>query len=184
MSVLSFVADRITITEPVSTDAPWSPRAGVEPVDGVSSGPTDGNPPDDTPPSPRSAVVVVDGEGCAHCRDTGDTSDGRPCWKCGGRGYFRLPPEQVRRLTEPCQTAAASLSDPHAGHDCRDGRPTFTLHQRFVEATRCVDAHPFDHRHCSANTHERVVDLGSGWVVTDVQPCDDGSFAVSCEQAF
>ena len=97
--------------------------------------------------STRSAVIVVDG------------------------------PEQVRRLTEPCDTCWGNQVEPLLDKDgdlagwsddpcpdCRDGKPTFRLN-RLVPGFKHIKT-----------------ELGGGWVITDVQPRDDGMFAVFAEQ--
>jgi len=106
------------------------------------------------------------------------------------------PPEQVRRLTEPCQTCDGKGQEPcgqepeahYNGDDCfygcnaefmvlcpqcRGGKPTFTLHQR-------CDCGGSDA--CLERCENGVVDLGDGWTITDVQQRDGGKFVVFAEQ--
>ena len=188
MTTLTVDADQITITEQAFTFGEPCPDrrhylmrpCGANPLglrhnnvhDDVRCRERCSNAPDGarrliTGSTPRSAVIVMDAAGCAHCHETGDTSDGRPCWKCNGRGYHDRPPEQVRRLTEPC---GHFDWEPAAGYGrscaiCHDGKPTFT-----------IDVYPSDW------TENWRHDLGDGWIITDVLPRADNQYAILCEQ--
>jgi len=143
--------------------------------------------------TPCSAVIVMDGEGCAHCRDTGDTSDGRPCWKCNGRGYHDRPPEQVRRLNGPCSMCGGEYDEAFQWRDwqtveriqdcpdCHNGKPTFTLHQRCEHGMTQALAISRG-AVCSKCRNNGVIDLGDGWIITDVLPRADNQYAILCEQ--
>ena len=141
----------------------------------------------------RSAVIVMDGERC-ECNG-GLHEQGRcaAAWPVMP-GEATYPPEQVRRLTEPCETCKGRG---YVGHDslmtsttwkacphCYDGKPTFTLHQRVIEP------HKYTEKSARARLQRRrenddelfmiemdgdwytgrFIDLGDGWVITDVLP--------------
>ena len=130
----------------------------------------------------RSAVIVMDGECHGHCG---------PHMDCTGTTATSMP-EQVRRLTEPCQTCDGTTDVycadddvfPDFCTDCRDGKPTFTLHQRVIEP------HKYTEKSARARLQRRrenddelfmiemdgdwytgrFIDLGDGWVIRDVLP--------------
>ena len=83
------------------------------------------------------------------------------------------PPEQVRRLTEPCETCKGRG---YVGHDslmtsttwkacpdCHNGKPTFTLHQ--TKPWPWVDE--------DGDEAIQTIHLGDGWAITDVLPIYD-----------
>ena len=142
---------------------------------------------------PRSAVIVMDGEMqeitepvtrkiASVSRDNRDVLGG----DITVRSALTSMPEQVRRLTEPCQTCKGRG---YVGHDslmtsttwevcpagCHEGKPTFTLHQRCVPMCvngtvgRWADGHP-----CGYCDGSGVIDLGDGWTITEVLPMHDG----------
>lgn len=176
----------------------------------------------------RSAVIVMDGEQHPiHNKPNGEQCNYRPvkagrgqwfCTKCGNGGPTP-PPEQVRRLTEPCQTCGGlTWMAEYNGMDpkprrfrctkCRGGKPTFTLHQRcgppverggtcdwggcnldaphwrwaddLAEWLPVCDQHVEPERrhavapgaigtpHLILPPQPHVIDLGDGWVITDV----------------
>jgi len=97
---------------------------------------------------PRSAVIVMDGEPTDNWHHTDP------------RHYERQPPEQIRVLTEPCETCDGKGEVPGYGYgdllftclECHRGKPTFTLHQGRSGWCR---------------------DLGDGWTIIDVLPVVD-----------
>ena len=111
---------------------------------------------------PRSAVIVVDGEPMSVFYNRVHNGDHE----------IELP-EQIRVLTEPCETCDGKGKVPGMNHgygdllftclECHRGKPTFTLHMReFTLHMR--DGQPFRPvRH----------DLGDGWTIIDVLPIVD-----------
>ena len=120
----------------------------------------------------RSAVIVIDGVLC-HSERCGAIKSPPTVNECRCKGKMQ-PPFEIVALTEPCQTCDG------CGHECtdgvttikcrnpscRDGKPTFTLHQRCYACNGGALGHW----------------TGDGWTITDVQPRDDGKFEIHAEQ--